>query len=363
MKFENKTPPRPAPGILLPPLPRFRRRGRPRERRRPPGGTRRAMSAAGASVNVSCRRLRLPLPRDAQDLPVEKVAGLFSPEDVAQVLDLLSASADLGRDTRNLDGSWETHYLHTGHLFQRRLPHLRERLLQAARDADARCGWGLLADRRQLNLRVVEVHSVSPGGGLADWTHLDFGSLITLDVMLADPRDDFSGGAFTTLEKDGRVERHRWERRGDAVIFPSHKYHAVTPVTRGLRRVLVAEVWDGDERSCPHRCSARADRCDFSLQRSERKVREGRGIAAIAADAMRAAGDAERQSAREMLRAVAACGGPVHAELVVDAASQQWEFVLVDNGWSFFQRMGRSRAERRRLLAIEERKNEHGGER
>jgi hypothetical protein len=34
----------------------------------------------------------------------------------------------------------------------------------------------------------------------------------------------------------------------------SHKYHCVTPVTRGVRQVMVTEYWRGPPRHCPHRC-------------------------------------------------------------------------------------------------------------
>ena len=41
--------------------------------------------------------------------------------------------------------------------------------------------------------RCAEVHTVTPGGSLADPTHFDAGSLLTIDVMLSRP-DAFEGG-------------------------------------------------------------------------------------------------------------------------------------------------------------------------
>ena len=57
-----------------------------------------------------------------------------------------------------------------------------------------------------------------------------------------------------------QMKEHVFER-GDALVFVSHKYHCVAPVTHGERRVLVIELWEGEERSCPHRCTERTGVC------------------------------------------------------------------------------------------------------
>ncbi|KAG5191891.1 hypothetical protein JKP88DRAFT_347375 [Tribonema minus] len=94
------------------------------------------------------------------------------------------------------DGTWRTTYLHTGHAFQRALPELYAQLIAAAYEADRRENWGLLAGR-DVRARCIEYHEVEPGGALADRDHRDTGSLVTIDVMLADPGGgDFSGGHF-----------------------------------------------------------------------------------------------------------------------------------------------------------------------
>ena len=59
------------------------------------------------------------------------------------------------------------------------------------------------------------------------------GSLITIDVMIGEPGVDFEGGTFITPNADGTASRHV-VAQGDAIIFLSHKYHNVEPVTRGL---------------------------------------------------------------------------------------------------------------------------------
>ena len=89
--------------------------------------------------------------------------------------------------------------------------------------APARC-WHYLGSAPQLlTCRVVSL--------IAE--HLDYGSLITIDFMLSDT-SEFEGGQFHTLEPDGQLQPHTFER-GDAIIFLSHKYHCVTPVTAGRR--------------------------------------------------------------------------------------------------------------------------------
>eukprot|EP00966_Prymnesium_polylepis_P301938 6975740-Prymnesium_polylepis.1 len=89
-----------------------------------------------------------------------------------------------------------------------------------------------------------------------------------MDVMLNDPSTSFVGGGFQTLESDGTVLAHTFEH-GDALLFLSHKFHHVAPVSRGERRVLIMELWEGMERICPHRCSQRfaGDECSLGLQK------------------------------------------------------------------------------------------------
>ena len=60
----------------------------------------------------------------------------------------------------------------------------------------------------------------------------------------------------------GRLVAHDW-RVGDALVFPSHKYHCVAPITAGVRRVLVLEFWEGVERWCDHRCEVPRGECAY----------------------------------------------------------------------------------------------------
>ena len=149
--------------------------------------------------------------------------------------------------------TWTTVFLN--HRLAELLPEMHERLFYAARQVDAHEGWELLGPgRHPLNFRVAELHTVQPGGVLPSPTHYDYGSLMTLDLMLSNPGVDFDGGHLQTLESDGSIRTHTFEQ-GDLVLFQSHKYHSVTPVTRGTRCVCVLEIWEGLPRRCARRCT------------------------------------------------------------------------------------------------------------
>jgi PKHD-type hydroxylase len=74
-----------------------------------------------------------------------------------------------------------------------------------------------------------------------DW-HLDLGPgstsarKLSMSIQLSDP-DEYHGGALEFISLSPHPEAIR---RGTAIIFPSFLAHRVTPVTRGVRRSLVA---------------------------------------------------------------------------------------------------------------------------
>jgi len=113
-----------------------------------------------------------------------------------------------------------------------------------------------------LQVRCMELHVYAPGGGLADPKHFDGGSVVTVDIML---EDTFTKGGFRTPEgDDGEMVEHRFEL-GDALVFPSGKYHGVDAVASGCRKVKVYE-----ERACrPTRGASDI----FALRAHERRVR------------------------------------------------------------------------------------------
>jgi hypothetical protein len=252
---------------------------------------------------------------------------------------------------RRWDGSakrWTVTFLHTnGHLLKA-LPDLAARMEKLVREVDAK-HWRLLehpapnwagedpirnADGGAvLGLRCCEYHRMMKGGHLGDVHHHDEGSIITLDIMLT-PRASYEGGELSTLEwvEEGEeggggsddssdktteaLQQHAFEQ-GDALLFVSHKYHCVAPVTEGLRQVLVAEYWWGEHRECGHRCDQHWGRCEWTPGREQMDMffdelvgaTEG-GVDIMAAAAAAADDDSESESESEAAGGVAAPSTP-----------------------------------------------------
>ena len=89
-------------------------------------------------------------------------------------------------------------------------------------------------------MRLFEFHTYLAGGDLLTGfdRHYDGGSLLTMVVMLSDPARDFEGGRLVVSCPDEWESTERFvevdlRQPGDCVVFPSHKYHNVTEVTRG----------------------------------------------------------------------------------------------------------------------------------
>lgn len=200
---------------------------------------------------------RLVSEADAQRTSVIRREGFLSPHEIQQVHTAAAAVAlahgeeDLAKRQKCAPGSWKTVFLNQR--LTEMLPDLAARLWDAVRTAD-RDHWGLLDEaRQQISFRVCEYHTVLPNGGLPTTTHSDWGSLITMDILLSDT-STFEGGELRTREPDGRLTTHAFEA-GDLLLFQSHKHHHVTPLTLGRRNVLVVEVWEGLPRCCPARCT------------------------------------------------------------------------------------------------------------
>ena len=227
---------------------------------------------AGACAAPACAASADDAPRPRAllaELPPVDVARAMRVHRGARVLDASEVSAIVAsaererarlgivqRDAHRVPAlderaTWSTYYLHTGGWLTREHPELVAKLWRAAVAADRAEGWRLLsrADEREtappVTVRTAELHTVSRRGALADPRHFDGGSLVTVDVMLSE-RSDFAGGDLATLECDETLMPHGPWEQGDALIFPSHKYHCVTPVRQGLRQVLVIEV--GEEK-------------------------------------------------------------------------------------------------------------------
>eukprot|EP01062_Namystynia_karyoxenos_P053898 TRINITY_DN4390_c0_g1_i1.p1 TRINITY_DN4390_c0_g1~~TRINITY_DN4390_c0_g1_i1.p1 ORF type:complete len:831 (+),score=158.70 TRINITY_DN4390_c0_g1_i1:78-2495(+) len=201
----------------------------------------------------------------AQRTKAVRVPQLLSATEIEQVHQAVATHREtLGVEVRSPESeAWKVYFLHTARQLDRILPWVRERVYSAASGVDAAEGWGVLGGAAPDNLRVAEYHEQqAPGPGIPDALHYDQDSLVTVDVMLSDPKGgDFAGGHFMTQESDGCGKADYVFEKGDAVVFVSHKYHCVAPVTAGCRRVMVLEFWKGPERGCPHRCETVAGRC------------------------------------------------------------------------------------------------------
>jgi hypothetical protein len=62
---------------------------------------------------------------------------------------------------------------------------------------------------------------------------------------------------WLSLPRGAGAHRYHDFTQGDAMVFVSHKFHGVEPVTSGRRQVCILEFWGGRECTCPHRCKRR----------------------------------------------------------------------------------------------------------
>lgn len=243
----------------------------PRTAARQPGAEKRAPGAG------------LPTPEEAQRLQLVRLPRLLSADERSELLSeaaairrgaagavRLQSAAERGRepgDEGRARGDWVTTYLHAMRAFQTRLPHLHAKIKAAGLAVDAeRWGIGTRAVAASgegtggtLSTRCVELHIAGVTGALPQPCHYDHGSCITVGVML---QKSDRGGHFETLEVDGRMQVHEFEV-GDALVFPSHKFHSVSPVEAGVRCTLVMELWVGEERGCNHRCETHFGACSL----------------------------------------------------------------------------------------------------
>lgn len=202
-------------------------------------------------------------PVQAQRTRAVRCAGFLS---AAEILDVHAAARELRPTAAKKLGSiqpsgpfaWQTLFLQSAQGFDERLAWLTAKLKALAAATSRSEGWGIIEEFEpsEVNLRVVEYHEYTAGGKLLDPEHCDHGSLVTIDVMLAD-HESFTGGELCVTEggdgSDGDMVPQRFEQ-GDALVFVSHKRHCVQAVQSGRRCVLVAEFWNGSIRHCPCRC-------------------------------------------------------------------------------------------------------------
>lgn len=203
---------------------------------------------------------------DAQKTVVSRTANFLTEQEQQEILRTVT-SLELPRYTNSPTDDVDyygnpihtTTYLQHNSLFLERLPWLHHKVLKLVQRVNCLHNWGFSLKPRTFSLRVAEYHEMCKGGALSNKYHYDIGSLITVDIMLEEPQ---RGACFQTLEANGTVIHHPF-CRGDALIFVSHKYHNVSPLERGRRKVLVLEFWNGVVPVCGHRCDLHFGQCHF----------------------------------------------------------------------------------------------------
>ena len=220
----------------------------------------------------------------AQMSKVVRLRGFLSIHEISVILEIVKRSglpcytSNQYEDVSELGAPLHTTmYLQTDNFFQNKLYWLQKKIIKIVKKVNKISDWGFhIDDNKSFNIRVAEYHEMFKGGSLRDSQHYDIGSLITVDIMLQEATD---GGFFSTLERsvdadcnisfDERPNGEEYLRLqkfklGDALVFVSHKYHCVSPVIAGYRKVLVIELWNGPRPTCGHRCDDSTGNCHYA---------------------------------------------------------------------------------------------------
>ena len=64
---------------------------------------------------------------------------------------------------------------------------------------------------------------------------------VSLVAQLSDP-ESYEGGNFEIYETETEIPKETFRSQGSVIVFPSFKYHAALPVTKGVRYSLTAWV-------------------------------------------------------------------------------------------------------------------------
>jgi hypothetical protein len=151
---------------------------------------------------------RLVSTTDAQATSVARLRRFFSEEEMDRFHDaaavVCAERGEMERSNGCAEGSWRTVYLNNR--LADLLPDIYAKLVDAAHAVDDEQWGGVLRDRRQLTMRCAEYHTVLERGGLPIEQHHDYGSLVTMDLMLSHT-SEFEGGHFQTLQPSGELQR------------------------------------------------------------------------------------------------------------------------------------------------------------
>jgi len=197
------------------------------------------------------RRVQRRLQRSAHLQPPVILRGFLSDADMREIF-------SFGREMQVEDGEGLARYgdehvalfLHHGgfchddcwRTFATRSPALLEKMLTSVRAAAGDAG--MCTTSMPLNIRCIELHQYTAGGGLEDPGHYDQGSTLTFSVQLTPPGPVEAGGRFSTVDAAGVRTAYELQA-GDAVLFCSEMVHNVSTLTSGERNSLVVELWTG----------------------------------------------------------------------------------------------------------------------
>ena len=181
----------------------------------------------------------------AQLCPVVRIASFFDDTDIAAVLKLGGKHADLYGPAQVARRGWTTQYLSADGLLREHEAAIFNKLQTLPCQLNTSIissgdGTSVAALAESLKVRCAGLHCGTTRGSLNDPKHFDRGSVVTVDVML---EDGFEGGEFQTLQAGGGgAMKHHVFRRGDALVFPSLKYHSVAPITSGVRKASMRSL-------------------------------------------------------------------------------------------------------------------------
>ena len=171
--------------------------------------------------------------KDAQKLHAVIRRNAITMDEISRIRKIGDQRA--GNDDKMLrtDGH-SVSFLQKDGLFEEAEPKLLDKIVSIMKETDGD-HWNLISDEvedaENVNFRVIEYHHYIKGGGLVNKFHSDGGSIVTMVCMLSDPSKDFEGGQLMTWECNGEFKKYD-VRQGDMIVFPSHKFHSVSPVTK-----------------------------------------------------------------------------------------------------------------------------------
>eukprot|EP01084_Bolivina_argentea_P141821 249202_1 len=196
--------------------------------------------------------------KTAHKLPVIIKPNAITKKEINQIHQIAEKISDYDHKQQqqklNADGH-SVAFLQHNEFFEKIEPKLLIKIIEIMKKIDKN-NWKLIDNevdnKDNVNVRVIEYHHYITGGGLLNKQHFDGGSIITAVIMLSDPTKDFEGGANLFWEYDEHYKKYD-VKQGDMILFPSHKFHSVSTVTKGERYVMVIELWEGEKGIDSHR--------------------------------------------------------------------------------------------------------------